>query len=114
MIDRAEVMLHEYYAQTDYWNARRSMQFAPRLILKANNLKSNSFNNKGYLGVHLRRGDFIHVRQSNIVSTDNIVRQIKHALNKLKLKLVYLATDTTDLGKNKWFKIKKKATLNFI
>lgn len=99
MIDRAEVMIHEYYGQIDYWNARRSMQFAPHLIEKANDLKFTLLNNEPYLGVHLRRGDFIHIRQSNIVSTDNLVRQIRHHLNRLKLKFVYLASDTTIDGK---------------
>ena len=99
MIDKAEIMLHEHYGQIDYWNARRSMQFASHLIHKATELRFCLLNNQPYLGVHLRRGDFIHIRQSNIVSTDNIVRQIKHHLNKLNLKQIFLATDTAMQGK---------------
>jgi len=52
-----------------------------------------------YLGVHLRRGDFLRIRQSNVISIDNVARQIRHLLVKLDLKQVYLATDSSLEGK---------------
>lgn len=110
MIDRAEIMLHEFYGQKEYWIARRSMRYASHLIKKADEIRSKLFNelntsenqdSKGgdYLGVHLRRGDFLHVRKSNLISIENISYQLRYLLIKLNLKQLYLATDATVKGK---------------
>ena len=52
-----------------------------------------------YLGVHLRRGDFLMILQSNVISLDNVARQIRYLLLKQNLKQVYLATDSSLEGK---------------
>lgn len=51
-----------------------------------------------YLGVHLRRTDFIHLRESHTVTIEHAAKQIKHALNVLNLTRVYIATDGTQQG----------------
>ncbi len=120
MIDRAEVMLHDSFGDVDYWECRRSMRFAAKLVLKAKELRElllNS-NNKSdrtemdedwrknkklhsmavggpYLAVHLRRGDFLYSRKSNVVSLYNVAKQIKYQLNRLNLTTIYLATDSS-------------------
>ncbi|RNA15640.1 GDP-fucose O-fucosyltransferase 2 [Brachionus plicatilis] len=101
MIDRAEVIVHEDYGQTEYWKCRKSMKFSKNLIAKAHDLieslnsddKINFVGN--YFAVHLRRGDFVKYRPS--VSFTKICDQMIMVLQRLNLKKVFLATDGTDL-----------------
>ena len=118
MIDRAETMLHDSFGDTDYWNCRRSMRFASKLVKKSEELRAvllNSDNQSDrttihpdwrqarklhgtaigglYLAVHMRRGDFLYSRESNVVSLHKVASQIKTELIRLNLTVVYLATD---------------------
>ena len=95
MIDRSEIILHENYGQLEYWKARQSMRYSFHLEKKANEIIRFYLNNSTqYLGVHLRRADFVRVRKANLVSIDNVVSQIEYILVKLNLTRIYLATDT--------------------
>lgn len=78
------------------------MKFSHILMEKGINLAKslNSDGEKnfsgGYLAVHLRRGDFLKHRQ--IVSLEQISKQIITILNRLNLSKVFLATDGTESG----------------
>ena len=48
-----------------------------------------------YLAVHLRRGDFLYSRKSNIVSLNRVADQIRTSLERLNLTHVFLATDAS-------------------
>ncbi|KAG8559051.1 hypothetical protein GDO81_017228 [Engystomops pustulosus] len=118
MLDRAENLLHDHYAGRDYWNTRRSMVFAKHLRIvgdefRANFLKSSDEADKTifnedwtkvkqkpreplgghYLGVHLRRKDFIWGHREDVPSLQRAAEEIHSLLKKLKLKKVFIATD---------------------
>ncbi|XP_073502661.1 GDP-fucose protein O-fucosyltransferase 2 isoform X2 [Phyllobates terribilis] len=117
MLDRAENLLHDHYAGRDYWNTRRSMVFAQHLRIvgdefRANFLESNDEDDKTvfsedwtkvkkpsasiggpYLGVHLRRKDFIWGHRDDVPSLQWATEEIHSLLKKLKLKKVFIATD---------------------
>ncbi|XP_069589610.1 GDP-fucose protein O-fucosyltransferase 2 isoform X1 [Ranitomeya imitator] len=118
MLDRAENLLHDHYAGRDYWNTRRSMVFARHLRIvgdefRANFLESNDEDDKTvfnedwtkakqkpsaplggpYLGVHLRRKDFIWGHRDDVPSLRRATEDIHSLLKKLKLKKVFIATD---------------------
>ncbi|XP_071789096.1 GDP-fucose protein O-fucosyltransferase 2-like isoform X1 [Asterias amurensis] len=117
-IDRAEEMLHDYYGQVDYWNARRSMRFAKHLRdigdeFRANSLESTDEKDKTqttedwremkpkpgsalggpYLAVHLRREDYARSKRKEVATLPRAAEQIKAALIKYDLRKVFVATD---------------------
>ena len=102
MIDRAETLLHDSFGDADYWKCRRSMRFAYKLVKKSEELRAMFLNSDDqsdrteltpdwrntirvhstaiggpYLAVHLRRGDFIYSRESNVVSLHKVAKQIR-------------------------------------
>uniref|UniRef100_A0A1B6M638 GDP-fucose protein O-fucosyltransferase 2 n=1 Tax=Graphocephala atropunctata TaxID=36148 RepID=A0A1B6M638_9HEMI len=117
MFDRAEIATHVTYGDANYWKCRRSMRFAKHLIDAANAFRATYLNStdiqdgtirpldwreelprrtaKGgpYLGVHLRRKDFLNGRPKEIPSLVDSADQIKTHLEKLKLSIVFVATD---------------------
>ncbi|XP_078536684.1 GDP-fucose protein O-fucosyltransferase 2 [Lissotriton helveticus] len=118
MVDRAENLLHDHYGGKDYWNTRRSMVFAKHLRVvgdefRAKYLDSNDDMDKTpynevwkemkvklgsaiggpYLGVHLRRKDFIWGHRTDVPSLQGAAKTIKALLEKHNLKKVFVATD---------------------
>ncbi|XP_011609164.1 GDP-fucose protein O-fucosyltransferase 2 [Takifugu rubripes] len=118
MLDRAETLLHDHYAGKDYWDTRRSMVFAKHLRLIGDNFRATHLNStdisdstvysedwtrmkaklgsaKGgpYLGVHLRRKDFIWGHREDVPSLKGAVKKIRSLMKKHKLDKVFLATD---------------------
>jgi peptide-O-fucosyltransferase len=49
-----------------------------------------------YLGVHLRRGDFVRVRSNQIPTLKYAAKQIRALLRELKLNTTFIATDASD------------------
>ncbi|XP_046677614.1 GDP-fucose protein O-fucosyltransferase 2-like [Homalodisca vitripennis] len=117
MFDRAEIATHMMYGDANYWKCRRSMRFAKHLVDAANAFRASHLNStdlqdgtvrpldwrdevphrsaKGgpYLGVHLRRKDFIYGRPKEVPSIVDSAVQIKMYLKNLKLSTVFVATD---------------------
>ncbi|KAJ7344361.1 hypothetical protein JRQ81_000311, partial [Phrynocephalus forsythii] len=118
MLDRAENLLHDHYGSKDYWDTRRSMVFARHLRLVGNMFRTEHLNStdekdrtqydenwterkvklgtaKGgpYLGVHLRRKDFIWGHRNDVPSIQGAVKKIQELLKSHKLKKVFVATD---------------------
>ncbi|CAF0718380.1 unnamed protein product [Brachionus calyciflorus] len=107
MIDRSEVMIHEEYGQSEYWKCRKSMKYSENLIQKAFEFRTKYLNNStdqfysernsvlkfegNYIGVHIRRGDFVKYRRT--LSILKISQQIKNKLDEMKLNQVFIATD---------------------
>lgn len=52
-----------------------------------------------YLGVHLRRKDFIWGHREDVPSLKGAVKKIRSLMKKLKLEKVFIATDAEDEGK---------------
>ncbi|KAF5903387.1 GDP-fucose protein O-fucosyltransferase 2 isoform X1, partial [Clarias magur] len=121
MLDRAETVLHDHYAGKDYWNTRRSMIFARHLRALGDQFRANYLNStdeqdhtpysedwtqmraklgtaKGgpYLGVHLRRKDFIWGHREDVPSLKAAVKKIRSLMKKHKLEKVFIATDADD------------------
>ncbi|XP_019630147.1 PREDICTED: GDP-fucose protein O-fucosyltransferase 2-like [Branchiostoma belcheri] len=121
VINRAEVLIHDAYGQTDYWAARRSMRFSKELRFVGNEFRRKYLNStdkddktimwedwrtfkpavgsaKGgpYLAVHLRRGDFARSHTKNVPSLQGAAKQINLIMQEQKLEKVYLATDAND------------------
>ncbi|CAG0879424.1 unnamed protein product [Cyprideis torosa] len=46
LLERAEVLLHENFGEREYWRARESMRFAPKLVLKAKEFIEQMFPNQ--------------------------------------------------------------------
>ncbi|XP_054288620.1 GDP-fucose protein O-fucosyltransferase 2-like [Macrosteles quadrilineatus] len=120
MFDRAEIVTHMLYGDSDYWTCRRSMRFAKRLVEVASNYRAAHLNSsdvndgtirpvdfrdetpqrsaKGgpYLSVHLRRQEFKVGHPDAVPTIHETVQQIKKHLNDLGLNTVFVATDATE------------------
>uniref|UniRef100_A0A8D0VL49 GDP-fucose protein O-fucosyltransferase 2 n=1 Tax=Sus scrofa TaxID=9823 RepID=A0A8D0VL49_PIG len=102
MLDRAETLLHDHYGGKEYWDTRRSMVFARHLRAAGDAFRSSRLNSTDaadrtpstedwterkvqlgsslggpYLGVHLRRKDFIWGHRQDVPSLDGAVRRIR-------------------------------------
>ncbi|XP_062580232.1 GDP-fucose protein O-fucosyltransferase 2-like [Saccostrea cucullata] len=117
MLPRAETLLHDHFGDTGYWRARRSMVFAKHLRdigdeFRRENLDSTDEDDKTvledwtkmkrkhgdalggpYVGVHLRRMDYLYAREGNLPSLKGAAKQVKKILKEYKLKKVFVATD---------------------
>nr|XP_033803177.1 GDP-fucose protein O-fucosyltransferase 2 [Geotrypetes seraphini] len=118
MVDRAENLLHDHYGGKDYWNTRRSMVFAKHLRVVGDEFRANYLNSTDghdrtnysedwtkmkvklgialggpYLGVHLRRKDFIWGHRDDVPSLQGAAKKIQSLLKKHKLEKVFVATD---------------------
>ena len=117
----AEVVLHEHWADREFWRARRSMRFADNLMKIADDFRLINFNSTNlsdnvqrppmweyessehsgkalggsYLCVHLRRGDFLYGREKTTPTLKSAALQIKYYLQSYSLNTVFLATDAT-------------------
>ncbi|KAL4609113.1 GDP-fucose protein O-fucosyltransferase 2 [Arapaima gigas] len=121
MLDRAETVLHDHYAGKDYWDTRRSMVFAKHLRNIGDEFRAKYLNSTDerdltvyqedwtrmkvklgsarggpYLGVHLRRKDFIWGHREDVPSLKGAVKKIRSLLKKLKLERVFVATDADE------------------
>ncbi|XP_022313246.2 GDP-fucose protein O-fucosyltransferase 2-like [Crassostrea virginica] len=117
MLPRAETLLHDHFGDTDYWRARRSMVFARHLRdigdeFRREHLDSTDPEDKTeledwikmkrkhgdavggpYVGVHLRRMDYLYAREGQLPSLKGAAKQVKKILKKYDLKKVFVATD---------------------
>lgn len=114
---RAETVLHDYWGNVDYWEARRSMRFNRDLVRIANKFRLDFFNStnqwdrvqrpaswtdegpyrksKGgdYLCAHMRRADFLYGREKTTPTLHSAAMQIKRKLLELGLRKVFIASD---------------------
>lgn len=118
MLDRAETLLHDHYGGKEYWDTRRSMVFARHLRAAGDAFRSSRLNSTDaadrtpstedwterkvqlgsslggpYLGVHLRRKDFIWGHRQDVPSLDGAVRRIRSLMEAHQLPKVFVATD---------------------
>ncbi|KAL8173206.1 UNVERIFIED_CONTAM: GDP-fucose protein O-fucosyltransferase 2 [Gekko kuhli] len=118
MLDRAENLLHDHYSGKDYWDTRRSMVFAKHLrvvgdLFRAKYLNSTDEKDRTqynedwtkmkvklgtalggpYLGVHLRRRDFVWGHRNDVPSLRGTVKKIASLMDLQKLERVFVATD---------------------
>ncbi|XP_039926034.1 GDP-fucose protein O-fucosyltransferase 2 isoform X3 [Hirundo rustica] len=121
MLDRAENLLHDHYGGKDYWNTRRSMVFAKHLRVVGDEFRKKYLQSTDeadrtqykedwtqmkvktgtalggpYLGVHLRRRDFIWGHREDVPSLQGAVKKIRSLLETLKLEKVFVATDAVE------------------
>lgn len=141
MLDRAENLLHKYYGQYDFWAARRSMIFSKELRqiaanFRAKNLDSNDQEDKTdiwdkkwvdverdsakaealggpYIGVHLRRKDFLYARKEELPSLEGAVKEIKAKMKEYNVKKVFIGTDGVDGEREKLKKMLGKDVVYF-
>ncbi|XP_006008222.1 GDP-fucose protein O-fucosyltransferase 2 [Latimeria chalumnae] len=120
-LDRAENLLHDHYAGRDYWNTRRSMVFSKHLRIVGDEFREKYLNSTDkadrtdynedwtkmkvklgtalggpYLGVHLRRNDFIWGHREDVPSIKGAVKKIKSLLEENKVEKVFVATDADE------------------
>ncbi|XP_061463610.1 GDP-fucose protein O-fucosyltransferase 2 isoform X1 [Rhineura floridana] len=118
MLDRAENLLHDHYGGKGYWNTRRSVVFAKHLRVVGDMFRTKFLNSTDerdrtqysedwtkmkvklgtaiggpYLGVHLRRKDFIWGHRNDVPSIQGAVKKIQILLKLHKLQRVFVATD---------------------
>ncbi|XP_005496093.1 GDP-fucose protein O-fucosyltransferase 2 [Zonotrichia leucophrys gambelii] len=121
MLDRAENLLHDHYGGKDYWNTRRSMVFAKHLRVVGDKFRKKYLQSTDeadrtqykedwtqmkvktgtalggpYLGVHLRRRDFVWGHREDVPSLQVAVKKIHSLLASLKLERVFVATDAVE------------------
>ncbi|XP_021253475.1 GDP-fucose protein O-fucosyltransferase 2 isoform X2 [Numida meleagris] len=121
MLDRAENLLHDHYGGKDYWNTRRSMVFAKHLRVAGDEFRNKYLQSTDeadrthynedwsqmkvkmgtalggpYLGVHLRRKDFIWGHREDVPSLHGAVKKIHSLLEMHKLEKVFIATDAVE------------------
>ncbi|OWK50581.1 GDP-fucose protein O-fucosyltransferase 2 [Lonchura striata] len=121
MLDRAENLLHDHYGGKDYWNTRRSMVFAKHLRVVGDKfrkeylqstdeadktqykedwtqmkIKTGTALGGPYLGVHLRRRDFVWGHREDVPSLQGAVKKIYSLLEMLNLEKVFVATDAVE------------------
>ncbi|XP_045396793.1 GDP-fucose protein O-fucosyltransferase 2 isoform X2 [Lemur catta] len=123
MLDRAENLLHDHYGGKEYWDTRRSMVFARHLRVVGDEFRSRYLNSTDladkipfqedwtkmkvelgsarggpYLGVHLRRKDFIWGHREDVPSLEGAVRTIRRLMAAHRLHTVFVATDAVRKG----------------
>nr|XP_006636360.2 PREDICTED: GDP-fucose protein O-fucosyltransferase 2 isoform X1 [Lepisosteus oculatus] len=121
MLDRAETVLHDHYAGKDYWDTRRSMVFAKHLRVVGDEFRARYLNSTDekdqtvhgedwtqmrvkpgtatggpYLGVHLRRKDFIWGHREDVPSLKGAVKKMRSIMKKYRLDRVFVATDADE------------------
>ncbi|XP_045708581.1 GDP-fucose protein O-fucosyltransferase 2 isoform X1 [Phyllostomus hastatus] len=129
MLDRAENLLHDHYGGKEYWDTRRSMVFARHLRAVGDEFRSKYLNSTDeadripyeedwtkmkvrlgsslggpYLGVHLRRKDFIWGHREDVPSLGGAVRRIRSLMESHGLRRVFVATDAvrTASSRSSW------------
>ncbi|GFR71850.1 GDP-fucose protein O-fucosyltransferase 2 [Elysia marginata] len=118
MLDRAETVLHDRYGDAVFWQVRRSMRFSKQLrdigdafraeFLDSTDAKDKTVVEKSwknmkrkhgdalggpYLAVHLRRADFVRVREKDVPSLKFAAKQLKDLAEKHSLNKIFVATD---------------------
>lgn len=118
MLDRAENLLHEHYGGKDYWNTRRSMVFAKHLRVVGDMFRAKYLNSTDekdrttfaedwtkmkvklgtaiggpYLGIHLRRKDFIWGHRDDVPSIQGAAQKIRSLMKLHKVERIFIATD---------------------
>ncbi|XP_064236306.1 GDP-fucose protein O-fucosyltransferase 2 isoform X2 [Aotus nancymaae] len=76
MLDRAENLLHDHYGGKEYWDVMLGSALGGP-----------------YLGVHLRRKDFIWGHREDVPSLEGAVRKIRSLMKTQRLDKVFVATD---------------------
>lgn len=103
MFHHAEIPIHDNFGNKAFWDCRKSMKFSKKLINVArifikNNLDCtpNVTKCNSYVGIHLRRRDFIDSRRNDIPSITKAAEQIHRFItnNAPKIRKVFIATDT--------------------
>ncbi|XP_074107565.1 O-fucosyltransferase 2 isoform X2 [Cotesia typhae] len=131
MFDHMEIPLHDYYGSLDFWLARRSMRYNNELYKIANEFRKEYLNSTDkndktirppdwkdekskrnavggpYLAIHLRRGDFLKIRSDTVPTIKDAANQVIKELEKLELKIVFVATDAED---SEYIELKKHLT----
>ncbi|CAL4144320.1 unnamed protein product, partial [Meganyctiphanes norvegica] len=122
LFGRAETVLHDEYGGNWYWSARRSMRFAKHLKKEADQFRAKYLDSDDqrdkteveddwrdtkkrhdsaiggpYLGVHLRRQDFLHARGDQVPSLKLAAKQISKLLVGHNIDNVFIATDAPDV-----------------
>ncbi len=121
MLDRAEQVLHDFFGDENYWSARRSMRFAPRLVESADAFRRQRLHSDDrrdgtrladrwedqrpersperggdYLCLHLRRKDYVRSRQGQIPSLEGAAEQARRKMGELGLRRAFVATDAPE------------------
>ncbi|OQV20837.1 GDP-fucose protein O-fucosyltransferase 2 [Hypsibius exemplaris] len=120
MFERLETLLHDHFGGREYWEARRSMQFALPLLQLAldfrrehglissedgdplsarltdwRTVKPPPGSAKGgpYVCAHLRRQDYLRARPDACPSMKEAAEQLRKVLQQQKVSTLFIATD---------------------
>lgn len=135
MIDRAETVIHDRFGNTDYWAARRSMVFAKHLRDIGDEFRRKHLDSEDetdttiledwtkmrrkpgdafggpYIGVHLRRKDYLYAHKEQVPTLKFAAKQIKTILKKYDLNKVFIASDCDNDEFEKFKSYFKKAEI---
>ena len=121
MLDRAENLLHDYFGNSEYWAARRSMRFNKILVSVADKFRLGELGSSDkddntvldtdwwrhtvdrrqvrggqYACVHMRRGDFAGSRGDQVASVIWVAKQLDMRLGQRHLDTLFVSTDASD------------------
>ena len=96
---RESVYFHDKEQMVDrgdsFWAVRKHMLYSFHLIQYARKLHARKMNNRPFLGVHLRRGDFITAHPELVPSLLEVSKIIATVAEERNLKDIFIATDGT-------------------
>jgi len=96
---RDSVYFHDKEQMVDrnhrFWEVRKHVPYSNHLVKAARLFQKRQFNNKAYLALHLRRGDFLQAHPGLVPSLLEVVRIIKTQLTEMDVSDVFIATDGT-------------------
>jgi peptide-O-fucosyltransferase len=111
LVENFEILLHERYGDTHYWQSRYSMVYAKHLREAGNRFMSETLDyrpNEGgvgrqpakdgggkYISIHLRRQDYLYAHKDVVPSLEGAASQLNTLKKELGLETVFLASDSS-------------------
>ena len=97
MIDRFEHLFWDgQYGQKPYWDARRSLVWSKKLQVTAENFRQHSALIHPYIGVHLRRGDFLDYRKDQLPTLETVANTLTTIMHQQRINTIFLASDASE------------------
>ena len=96
---RESVYFHDKEQMVDrgdsFWAVRKHVPYASHLVQRARALHRRKMDNRPFLAIHLRRGDFLQAHPHLVPSLHEVVKIINWICQDRSLKDVFVATDGT-------------------
>lgn len=96
---RESVYFHDKEQMVDrsdnFWAVRKHVPYSDHLVKRARALHRRKMDNRPFLAIHLRRGDFLQAHPGLVPSLHEVVKIINWICEDRSLRDVFIATDGT-------------------